>query len=176
MSEDIHLPDGRLEHPDGYLEHPEIRVEPTDANHRWVIGLLIAAIPLAILIQLAVYGFFHGYGAYQDEVKRSTFPLAPDPSTSLPPAPRLEQIDRLAKGAAANASEWERMRLEVLHSYGPSDQEGFIHVPINRAMDVIAEKKMLKARPEPAAERERSLGLVDAGEPNSGRLLRGGTK
>ena len=169
MTEELH-------HPDSQPKHPDVRTEPTDARFGWVFALLAAAIPLGIVIHLTIFGFFRGYGAHQDEANRSHFPLAPYPNTSLPPEPRLEQIDRLNKGMAANAAEWERVKLEILHSYGPTGVDGIIHIPIDRAIDFIVAKNVLQVRPAPPDQRPRSDGLVDAGEPNSGRLFRGEKK
>ena len=44
-------------------------------------------------------------------------------------------------------------------------------------MQLLLDKKVLKSRPEPPVEdRRRSEGLIDAGEPNSGRLFKGDSK
>jgi hypothetical protein len=71
----------------------------------------------------------------------------------------------------------EAAKLKQLESYGPTEDQGYLHVPIERAMQWAIDKQMLKARPgPPAKEQQRSQGLVDAGESNSGRELKGGRK
>jgi hypothetical protein len=128
---------------------------------------------------VGVYWFFVGVKDEQARVKKSPYPLAPGPSTALPREPRLEQIDRLAGVETPNVHERETSRLEVLQSYGPTSEEGFMHIPIEQAMKLLAASPQykLKARPEPSADQKRrSGGLVDAGESNSGRMFRGGRR
>ena len=98
-------------------------------------------------------------------------PAASQPSTALPAEPRLEQIDRQEGMESANAYEIEASKLATLNSYGPTGEEGFVHIPIGRALELLEGK--LPARKEPSAEqRKRQNGLVDGGGPNSGRLFR----
>jgi hypothetical protein len=128
------------------------------------------------VIHGAVFAFFDRYSEHLAETNRSPYPLAPRPSTALPMPPRLEQIDRLA-GSKTGADAREAAKLRILNSYGNTDADGYVHIPIERAMQLAVQKKLLKARPEPAVEDvRRSSGLVDAGESNSGRLFKGGSK
>jgi hypothetical protein len=166
----------------GQTENPLVRYERTDASFRWVMACIVAAAALGLVIFFGVWFFMEGYGAHQAKTKKSPFPLAPGPSESLPPEPRLEQLDHLAGNKGRRVYEWEAAKLGVLDSYGPTREEGYIHIPIDRAMDLLAGDKklretMLPSRPEPPAEqRRRSDGLVDAGASNSGRMFRGGAK
>jgi hypothetical protein len=162
-----------IRHPDGRIEHPSVRYEPSDAKFGWILGIIIVAIVLAVIIHLALWQFLVHKRAVEDEAKRSNFPLAPGTTTPLPARPRLEQIDRLEGAPGVNASEHEADNLRILNSYGPTSDEGFVRVPIDGAMKYLIEYKKLPARPEtPADQRRRSGGLVDAGEPNSGRLFK----
>jgi hypothetical protein len=165
VAEEIH-------HPDGRIEHPGVQYERTDASFRGVLLVIVAAVVLAGVVQYGLLVFFESYRQRQAEVKRSPYPLAPEPSTALPREPRLEQIDRLAGTEAANVYEGQASREAILDSYGPTDQEGFIHIPIDRAIQLLQNKLPARAEP-PAEQRARSEGLVDWGESNSGRLLRG---
>jgi hypothetical protein len=69
---------------------------------------------------------------------------------------------------------WERQlaKERVLHSYGKTDEDGFVHIPIQEAMTTLAEQLSKAKPPEPA----HSEGLLDAGESNSGRMFREGLK
>jgi hypothetical protein len=158
---------------DGQPKHPEVRYERTDVQFGPILLVLVAAAGLAVIILLGLWWFFAGYQDYQARVKQSPYPLAPAPSTALPPEPRLEQLDRNAGVQRENVYVREATKEEQLRGYGPTSEEGFIHIPIDRAMDWLAEKKQLPARTAPPAERSRREGgLVDAGEPNSGRVFR----
>jgi hypothetical protein len=164
--------------PNNGAVNPTVRYERSDVNARWVLIVLVGMLAIGVVIELAISGFFHGYRDYQDRTKQSQYPLSPSPSrTALPREPRLEQIDRLSGNDAAIDRDRDSRDREILDSYGPSSRDGFVHIPIGRAMQLLSEKKTLKSRPEPPAdERKRSEGLIDAGEPNSGRLFKGESK
>src|SRR5689334_1652084 len=89
-------PDGRDGPPPGGLQHPTVHYERSDINFRWIFGILIGAAVLAAIIHYAVLRFFYGYQDYEAAMKSSHYPLAPVSSGSLPPEPRLEQINRMA--------------------------------------------------------------------------------
>jgi len=164
---------GQSARPDNGLEHPSVRHERSDASFSWVLGLIIAAMCLAALIHYVLLLFFYDYRDYQAAIKRSRYPLAPAPQESLPPEPRLEPLDRLERIEGSNVYARRESKEEVLNSYGPTPEEGFIHVPIDRVM-MFLEKNQLPARTEPpAGDRRRENGLVDAGASNSGRMFRG---
>jgi len=113
--------------------------------------------------------FFQRQNRYETVARESPFPLAPEPSKTLPPEPRLEQLDRLKGVESSNAYERQLSKEEVLASYGPTEEKGFVHIPIEQAMHYLAGK--LPARPEQADD-QRASGLLDAGGPNSGRMFR----
>jgi hypothetical protein len=157
--------------PGGRLEHPEVHTEKTDVNFRWILGLVLGAIVFAAVVQTVLWVYFKDYLAYQAEIKRSLFPLAPAPSEAPPREPRLEQIDRLKGIEKENVYKREASKEDVLTRYGPTAEEGYVHIPIDRAMDLLAGKLPVRAAPPPGAG-ERDGGLVDAGAPNSGRMFR----
>lgn len=160
-----------VRHPDGRIEHPSVRHERTDASFRAVVWALGIGLVLAVVIHLSIWWFFRRYGDYQNAIKRSNFPLAPTPSTQLPPQPRLEQIDRMEDVPGVSVAARQARREAVLDSYGPTTEEGFIRVPIERAMAFLAGK--LPTRPvPPSGQGKRGNGLLDSGESNSGRILR----
>ncbi len=85
MPEEIHQTDGQL-------EHPTIRNEKSDASFGWILGLVIGAMVLAAVINYLVLAFFYGEERLLASRRKSTFPLATEPSRALPPEPRLEPI------------------------------------------------------------------------------------
>jgi hypothetical protein len=160
-----------IRHPDGRIEHPSVRYERTDADLRPILMLLIGAIVFAAASSVVLLVFFHEYRNYQNDIKKSPYPLAPTPSTSLPPQPRLEQVDRVTGYENPDAYEKQASSEKVLSSYGPTGEAGFVHIPIGQAMKLV-EKELAARKQQPAEQRRRDGGLVDAGEPNSGRLFR----
>ncbi len=157
--------------PDGPVEHRSVRYERTDASLKAVLTIIGCAIVLAVLVHVLVWQFMVGYERQLAERRRSSFPLAPSPSTARPPEPRLEQIDRMDGSDAANVFARQKAKEDELRRYGPGDEAGFVQVPIEQAMHYLAGR--LPARPEaPPAGPRHDLGLLDSGEPNSGRLFR----
>ncbi len=107
--------------------------ETRDINVR-VVGLALIGLVLAtVLIYFAVAGLFKTF---------ATSHPSPDPASRIAlhpkmraPAPRL-QIDDAADLAKFRAAEEAQ-----LHSYGWVDQSaGLARIPIERAMDLIAER------------------------------------
>jgi hypothetical protein len=155
---------------EGRLEHPSVRFEKTDASLPAILTIMGCAIVLAILMHVILWVFFTSYGRQLDVARKSEFPLAPTPSTALPPEPRLEQLDRLEGNAVVDVYARQRDKEAALKSYGKSEEAGYVHIPIETAMQHFASK--LPVRKHQPAGPHRDLGLVDAGESNSGRLLR----
>jgi hypothetical protein len=168
-----------------HTENPLVHYERTDASYPWVRAFVIAATVIAAVIFGGVIWFLEAWKMHEDQVKQSPYPLAPMYSTKLPAKPQLEQLDRMGDVEQANVYKREQARLDVLDSHGPTAEKGFIHIPIDQAIDLLAgdkkDKKLhdtwLPARQEPPAEqRKRSEGLLDAGASNSGRMFRGEAK
>jgi hypothetical protein len=158
-----------VHHADGRIEHPHVRYEPTDARFRPILLILIGAAALAVVVFAGVWWFFRAEQDYQAAVKRTDFPLQPGPSEALPAEPRLEQVNRMAGIEKGNVYEREASKEAILHSYGDTPETGYIRIPIERAMGLLAGK--LPARAEKPDKK--ANGLVDAGESNSGRMFRG---
>jgi hypothetical protein len=150
------------------LEHPEVGFEPTDIRLRGV---------LAVLVVFACLLPFHQYlmlKLLDHDRRRSTvseeagFPPVSQ-AAALPRGPRLEQLDRLAGIEASDVYRREEAKESILHSYGPTREKGFVHVPIDWAIEQAANQLPFRAK-QPRAARDR--GLIDAGESNSGRMFR----
>jgi len=115
--------------------------ELRDVNVRLFAAFLTALSALTIVALLVIWGFTK-FMASRD--RRSQPPISPLAS-SLPqesPEPRLQ---------VRPSTDLQRMRLseeEVLNSYAWIDEKGgIVRIPINRAMDLLAERG-LPARPQ----------------------------
>ncbi|MCC6417860.1 MAG: hypothetical protein IT429_06375 [Gemmataceae bacterium] len=160
-----------IRHPDGRIEHPTVRYERTDASFPWIFSIIIAAAIFGVLIYIAIWGFLRSERAELAEQRRSRYPIAPKPSTALPPEPRLEQLDRLKGIEIPNVYVRQQVKENRLARYGPTEEEGFVHIPIKQAMHLLATIRKLPVRNEKAAALPRDNWLVDGGESNSGRLF-----
>jgi hypothetical protein len=156
-------------HGDG-PRHPTVRFEHTDVRVRPVIIVIAAFACLGVAILWGVWAWFGSNNRHESVIKESPFPLAEQPSMKLPAEPRLEQLDRMAD-KPADAFPRLEAKEEVLNGFGPTNESGFVHIPIKRAMALIVDKLPAEKGPPPGPSK--STGLLDDGEPNSGRVYRG---
>ena len=122
-----------------------------------------------------VWVFFAALPGPPGGVKRSPFPLAPAPSTPCR-ASRVWSRSTASTGIETpDVYDREAAKLEILNSYGPTEDKGFVHIPIDQAMTVLAEQAAGAARAVGGAEAAgRRAGR--RGESNSGRMFRRGAK
>jgi hypothetical protein len=165
-----------IRHPDGRIEHPAVRYEPTDVHLGWVLGLILVAGCIVAAEGFVVWRFYWFQAGRQAAAKQSPYPLAPNPLTQLPAEPRLEQLNRMAGSERSNVFQRQLAREKTLHSYGPTAEKGFVHVPVLEAVKVLAAEGpsgALRKREDSPPQTILGQGLLDSGEPNSGRILRG---
>jgi hypothetical protein len=153
---------------------PEIRFEERDVRFRWVLIVAVVSCVIGCAIFVLVRGFYQVVLESQPDGQATAFAPSEKPTSQLPPEPRLELLDRLKKTPASNVSKWERGEEKSLERYGPSDEKGYVRIPMQRAMEILAGH--LPARKEADRPHYKDKGLVDAGESNSGRMFRGGGK
>lgn len=171
------LPTGQPDHSDGHQAadapfHPKVHYERTDARFGCILSVLIAAIILAVVIYYVVWHFLIGYLDYQAETKNSRYPLANSTANSLPAQPRLEQINRMAGIETANVFVREASKEAILHSFGKTQDAGYVRIPIDSAMDLLAQQDLGRKEPRAEEQSKGQNGLVDGGGPNSGRMFR----
>jgi hypothetical protein len=168
------VPDAEPPSPDGPPagpEHPSVQYERTDVRLGGVLVVIVAVGCLATFHYWIVWWFFNRYNASESAMKRSPYPLAPEPSMKLPAEPRLEQLERTSELQKEDVYVREKAKETVLNGLGPTDEPGYVHIPIRRAMALVVGR--LPGGPEPPAGPAKNNGLLDHGEPNSGRLFRG---
>jgi hypothetical protein len=160
-------PSDEIGHADGRMEHTRVHHEETDVRFRAIaaavlmIGASLAAVVGAIRL------FVHEEAA--TDVRQAARP-GQGRSLTLPAQPRLEALqsqpsDRSFEARSATAE-------ARLHSFGPADDAGYVHIPIEKAMQKLAAD--LQSH-QPPPRQPKSQGLVGGGEANSGRLLREGS-
>ena len=103
----------------------------SDVRHGVILGLGIGVIVLLIAISIAILGLTD-YFATERPLKVITSQIIPE---QIPPPPRLQSTP---------ASDLHALRLQqqtLLESYGWVDkQAGVVHIPIERAMELLTEK------------------------------------
>jgi hypothetical protein len=124
----------------GQPHNPSVRHEPTDANFRWIMCIGVASLVLAVLIHWGLLEALFGYCAYQARIKESTFPLAEGQKQELPRQPLLEPLERLAPRGEVRAPARQPPEENQLDRYGPTPEEGYVRIPINRAMRLVEDQ------------------------------------
>jgi hypothetical protein len=158
-------------HPDGRIEHPRVHYEHSDASFHWVLGFVIGAAILGFFIRHGVLLYFNHSRDQLAESRKSSFPLAVRPSGTLPPEPRLEQLDYMKENTDFDVFARQKAKSNMLNAFGPTGEQGFVHIPIDRAMELLANKLPVRKQGVEANAPRRDNGLVSGGASNSGRLL-----
>ena len=149
--------------------NPGVRYERKDIRLRWLLLLLAGGVCFAVTHYFVTWQFFWWHERRQEAAGQSPYPAAPGLSTQLPPPPRLEQLDHMATGET-DISKSLAAKEQLLNSYGPAAEAGFVHIPIQEAIKKNAGKLPVR---KPAGPSPKDNGLMDSGESNSGRMFRG---
>jgi hypothetical protein len=160
-----------IRHSDGRIEHPAVRYERRDIAFRGLLAVLVASVCVIAGVFYVVWHLYWSEAAMQAEAGRSPYPLAPAPSTKLSREPRLEQVDHQEHAGGADFFPRQAAKEKLLQTYGPTEDKGFVRIPIAEAMKSLAGQRPVAGRP-PQSQHKQD-GLLDAGEPNSGRVYRG---
>lgn len=154
--------------------NPEVGYEQKDIRLGCLLSVIVASGIAIAVTGYSVWRFYWWQADTQAAASRSPY-AAPSPSaTRLPPTPRLEEIDRLARSDAPDFARTLATQEQMLHSRGATDEAGFVHIPIQEAIKALAGNLPVRERPDSGAAKD--AGLTSAGEPNSGRLFRGGSQ
>jgi hypothetical protein len=159
-----------VRHADGSVEHPLVHSQPHALPVRGIMVVIVAIIVIGAVVLYLDWIFFRGNEHHQLTAKASTYPLASASAGKLPPEPRLEPLDRTNGIDTSNVYDRQLAKEQQLNSYGPTDEPGFVHIPIQEAMKMIASKLPVRAQTS-QANLSKSDGLLDGGEPNSGRVF-----
>ena len=154
----------------GDTRHPATRYEPRDVRFRGVVLVIVVAIILGGADLYVVWRLFHERQQGLRERSTSRYPLALDREPALPNAPRLERLDRLQGSQSGDVYRRGLSEELLLATYGFTSDEGYVHVPIQRAMELVIGELPSRRQEPPTAK---DTGLVDSGESNSGRMFRG---
>lgn len=141
------------------LHHEEHRpgagFEREDLGAKPIFGFLISLVIVGILIYYLLWGMFHFLDAYNRQHERPVSPMAVAEEETRTagreqiqqfPQPRLEEDER------TELNDFRYGEEEQLNSYGWVDQSaGIVHIPITRAMELIAQRG-LPTTPEGGAQ------------------------
>jgi hypothetical protein len=176
-----------MEHIKPQVTHfsPEPIHEDKDIDVKAVLGFGIFLAVCGAIIHVAMWGFYVGLGHWADKRDEATAnPMTSGPAVSGAPKPvalRPESVQRQMKDIVATFPEPRLQPDEVrdmdlfrqsedkkLRSYGKVDASGqTIHIPIERAMEIVAERGLPNFGTAPAGPATRPQGQTLA-QPGQG--------
>ena len=106
----------------------------SDVNVRRIFRIAIVFIVVGAAIHLGVWWMFSYYR--NADAQRDVRQTLIEPPPPIPPEPRLQL------NPAADWQTYRRQQLDILNNYGwASREEGRVHIPIERAMEAVAQKE-----------------------------------
>jgi hypothetical protein len=97
----------------------------------------------AVVIHVGLWFLFEAFAARRVERAEPRFPLAAQEGPRLPPQPRLQQFPR------QDVMNFRLGEEATLRTYGWIDkQAGTVRMPIEDAMRLVLERRMLHSRPQ----------------------------
>ncbi len=136
MSEEVHNPTASPQ--DGY-EHTDAQIGPLA-----VLGVVVGLLVLISLTGVAIMWRVMAYQTHDTGELRGS-PLAG--LRPLPPSPRLQITPSI------DLKDTRDQERDLLLSYGWVEKDkGVVRIPIDHAMDLLAERGLPKGKPEPPAK------------------------
>ena len=128
--------------------HHGVAAEPSGVETKVVVGfgvVLLVMGALAMVLMALLFKGFEGVADRRDEASVSAAGLQARQDL-VPPAPRLQVYP------VRHWKDFEAAESNRLSSYGWMDRSnGVVHIPIERAMDLIAQRGVGPLPPAPAA-------------------------
>lgn len=136
------------------LSNPGVQTEARDANTRGVLTFAGVLTLVLLLSHGLVWWLFNDLDNREEGQKRSRFPLAAA-GDELPPAPRLEGLDRVEGVENRVPADVKLKPLPGLDQYRWVDEKaGVAQMPIDQAVKLIVEQNLLPTRSSSPGEKK----------------------
>jgi len=129
-------------------QHPE-RHEQTDVSIKSLTLFLIIFATVLVGAMIGLYFMYWGFDslAWESRVPRSAVHVE-----EKPPAIPLQGIPGYYDNSpATDTLKFKHEQAELLNSGGPTTQPGIVRIPIEDAMQILIDRKMLLSRPSAEA-------------------------
>lgn len=148
------------------LRHPETEFEREDLSAGGILGFLAGLAITGFVIHIILVGMYAYLDTYQKTHQNQGSPLVkttnedmrqPTPeSANKFPLPRLETNER------SQLYDFRRKEEETLNTYGSDPKTGVVHIPIDRAMQLLAQRGLPTTPQSPAAANKPGQGTEPA--------------
>jgi hypothetical protein len=136
------------------IENPETRYERRDLSPQGVLLFLVGLVIVSVVIYFVVWGFYGYLNGFHEHKGRAGAPLQTvhDNANTEQEIRHFPQ-PQLQPNPVADLNKFRTQEEQILNSYGWVDQQaGVAHIPIERAMDIIAARGLpVRQSPAPAA-------------------------
>lgn len=149
--------------------HSEVEFEARDLSALGIMGFLAGLTIVAFLLQFVLVGIYHYLDNYTKKHEPALNPLVTNTNSDMRnPTPQSVDefpLPRLETNEIGQLRDRRLMEENTLDTYGWVDQKsGVAHIPIERAMDLLAQRGLPtsqpvgapKTRPDVTAPRERN--------------------
>lgn len=140
------------------LRHPETEFEREDLSAGGILGFLAGLAITGFVIHIILVGMYAYLDSYQKTHQNQGSPLMkttnedtrqPTPeSANKFPLPRLEVNER------SQLYDFRRQEEDTLNTYGMDPKTGVVHIPIERAMQLLAQRGLPTAPQSAAAAKK----------------------
>ncbi len=136
--------------------------ETTDIHVGGILAFAGGLVILALVLHGVLTWMFHSFAAREEQLKQQVSPLAAEEQRGqVPPEPRLEGLESLGESP-------EPAR-ETRHGYAWVDRKaGVVRIPIEKAMNILANRLPSRATPEGQPERGEPGGSSSGRAPPKG--------
>lgn len=135
------------DHDQNLMTNPETGYERQDLGHRGILVFFAFLLIAGIVVHVAIWAMFTGFEKYAQSIEPAASPLAP---VGPPPkAVRLQNtpmvnLDRFGVPRLQSNDVWDmenfRQQEERVLTAGPYEENGVVHLPIDAAMQALAQK------------------------------------
>jgi hypothetical protein len=135
-------------HDDGPLpESTQVGHETTDAEARPILNFLLFLTVFSVIVAVLMVVFYNYLERREAAEKTARYPMAAGRDRPLPPPPRLQNYP------FDDIKDLRRSEERLLQRYQWVDQSsGVVRIPIDRAMDLVAERGLPHRTAKPGPE------------------------
>jgi hypothetical protein len=150
------------------LQNPEVEYERTDLSALAILGFLAGLAIVGLVMHLILTGMFIYLDTYTKTHQAATNPLAPPTSVDLRnPEPSVANefpLPRLETNELGQLNDQRLQEENTLNTYGWVDQKaGVAHIPIERAMQLLAQRGLPVAPPNMEQQTSKSQAVNNPG-------------
>lgn len=136
------------------MRQPSVQYEHSDASVRGVIWFLVVLAASGVLISLVLAGMYKYLAGPNVSLFEHRAALSVYSTQPQPPQPQLQH------DPVADKNLFLGLQQQRLNSYGWVDEKaGTAHLPIDRAMDLLAQRGIPARPPQPASQYRETLNM-----------------